>query len=231
MKKVHPVHSRRFILRRLPGPPHPDSAADATVADFSIPEANAKPDPAGEGSDAGDWIYGTAAANGGALRGQDTTFLFVEEYPIGSDTNHYRVFIRRAPQPADNVNFTVLSPQNERTGTNSPPYFAGSKKPSGAASASCRTGRTAASWTPVRSFGEALLRRWPPPIRCGFPIRCSSGNSWTAPVRHRSKQPGASPPRIIVSGHRPVFGYRPGGDTHRGYRTQDSRICFLLRKQ
>ena len=34
----------------------PDSAADASVADVRIPEANAKPDPAGESSDTGDWI-------------------------------------------------------------------------------------------------------------------------------------------------------------------------------
>ena len=43
----------------------------------------------------------------------DTTFLFVHEYPLGSDTNRYKVFIRKGPQPNDIPNFASLSPQNE----------------------------------------------------------------------------------------------------------------------
>lgn len=43
----------------------------------------------------------------------DTTFLFVHEYLIGSDTNRYKVFIRKGPQPNDIPNFASLSPQNE----------------------------------------------------------------------------------------------------------------------
>lgn len=42
----------------------------------------------------------------------DTTFLFVHEYPLGGDTNRFKVFIRKGPQPADIPNFSDLSPQN-----------------------------------------------------------------------------------------------------------------------
>lgn len=42
----------------------------------------------------------------------DTTFLFVHEYPLGDDTNRFKVFIRKGPQPADIPNFSNLSPQN-----------------------------------------------------------------------------------------------------------------------
>ena len=155
MKKFIPFILAVSLFAGCLGRRTPDSAADATVADFSIPEANAKPDPAGEGSDTGDWIY----RNGGRKRWgpfveRDTTFLFVEEYPIGSDTNHYRVFIRRAPQPADNVNFTVLSPQNERDWNEFTSILRGIKKshpeplPRHAALKDLPR-----NWTPVRSFG------------------------------------------------------------------------------
>lgn len=42
----------------------------------------------------------------------DTTFLFVHEYPLGNDTNSYKVFIRKGPQPECDPNFTDLSPRN-----------------------------------------------------------------------------------------------------------------------
>lgn len=42
----------------------------------------------------------------------DTTFLFVHEYPLGSHTNRYKVFIRKGPQPDRDPNFTDLSPRN-----------------------------------------------------------------------------------------------------------------------
>ncbi len=106
-------------------------------------------------ADAGAWIY----QNGGRRRWgpfveRDTTFLFVEEYPLGDDTNHYKVFIRKAPQPTDNANFTRLSPQNEREWNDFTYMLHELKK-------SCPEPfpRHAAlkelpsSWTPVRSFG------------------------------------------------------------------------------
>lgn len=49
----------------------------------------------------------------GPFTENDTTFLFVEEYPLGDDTNRYKVFIRKGPQPATDPNFALLSPQNE----------------------------------------------------------------------------------------------------------------------
>lgn len=45
----------------------------------------------------------------------DTTFLFVHEYPLGSDTNRYKVFIRKGPQPDSSPDFTDLSPRNGTT--------------------------------------------------------------------------------------------------------------------
>ena len=218
MKKFIPFILAVSLFAGCLGRRTPDSAADATVADVRIPEANTKSDPAGEGSDAGDWIY----RNGGRKRWgpfveRDTTFLFVEEYPIGSDTNHYRVFIRRAPQPADNMNFTVLSPQNERNWNEFTSILRGIKKshpeplPRHAA-----LKELPRSWTPVRSFGGRYYVDGFAP----YPV-------WISDRSSRAHLPHAlSSPDIGR-----IFGYRPGGDTHRGYRTQDSRICFLLRKQ
>lgn len=62
----------------------------------------------------------TDATTGGNVSGKrwgpfvenDTTFLFVHEYPLGGDTNRFKVFIRKGPQPADIPNFSDLSPQN-----------------------------------------------------------------------------------------------------------------------
>lgn len=103
----------------------------------------------------GPWIYRDGSRKRwGPFVENDTTFLYVEEYPLGSDTNHYRVFIRRAPQPADNVNFTVLSPQNEREWNDFTSLLRGIKKshpeplPHHAA-----LKELPSSWTPVRSFG------------------------------------------------------------------------------
>lgn len=42
----------------------------------------------------------------------DTTFLFVHEYPLGGDTNRFKVFIRKGPQPGNIPNLNGLSPQN-----------------------------------------------------------------------------------------------------------------------
>lgn len=42
----------------------------------------------------------------------DTTFLFIHEYPLGGDTNRFKIFIRKGPQPANIPNFSDLSPQN-----------------------------------------------------------------------------------------------------------------------
>lgn len=155
MKKLIPFILAVSLFAGCLGRRTPDSAADATVADFSIPEANAKPDPAGESSDTGDWIY----RNGGRKRWgpfveRDTTFLFVEEYPLGDDTNHYKVFIRKAPQPAGNVNFTRLSPQNEREWNDFTSMLREIKKsrPEPLPRHSVLN-ELPHSWTPVRSFG------------------------------------------------------------------------------
>lgn len=84
----------------------------------------------------------------------DTTFLFVEEYPLGSDTNHYKVFIRKAPQTMTNLNFARLSPQNKAEWKDFTYLLREIKKshpeplPHHAA-----LKELPHSWTPVRSFG------------------------------------------------------------------------------
>lgn len=99
------------------------NAADK-VAGKGTPEAAVStPDPAGEEMAAGEKSPHAAsrARTGrdgsterrGPFVENDTTFLFVHEYPLGSDTNRYKVFIRKGPQPNDIPNFASLSPQNE----------------------------------------------------------------------------------------------------------------------
>lgn len=48
----------------------------------------------------------------GPFTENDTTFLFVEEYPLGEETIRCKVFIRKGPQSAENKGFIRLSPQN-----------------------------------------------------------------------------------------------------------------------
>lgn len=99
------------------------NAADK-VAGKGTPEAAVStPDPAGEEMAAGEKSPHAASRTRTGRDGSterrgpfvenDTTFLFVHEYPLGSDTNRYKVFIRKGPQPNDIPNFASLSPQNE----------------------------------------------------------------------------------------------------------------------
>ena len=219
MKKFIPFILAVSLFAGCLGRRTPDSAADATVADVRIPEANTKSDPAGEGSDAGDWIY----RNGGRKRWgpfveRDTTFLFVEEYPIGSDTNHYRVFIRRAPQPADNVNFTVLSPQNERDWNEFASILRGIKK----SHPEPLPRHAALKDLPQRLdagplLRRALLRQWLRPLSgvdFRFAVRPAIHGR---PLSVTDRSSRAHLPHALSSpdiGR--IFGYRPGGDTHRG---------------
>lgn len=131
----------------------PNSAANGNVeaSEAVTPE----PTAAGEGTDAGAWIYQDGSRKRwGPFVENDTTFLFVGEYPIGNDTNHYKVFIRKAPQPADNVNFTPLSPQNE-TEWNDFTYLLHEIKKSHPEPLPHHAAlkELSRSWTPVRSFG------------------------------------------------------------------------------
>ena len=83
----------------------------------------------------------------------DTTFLFVHEYFIGSDTNRYKVFIRKGPQPNDIPNFASLSPQNESAWKDFTDLLHTLKKrrPGPLAHHAALAGLPH-SWTPVRSF-------------------------------------------------------------------------------
>ena len=83
----------------------------------------------------------------------DTTFLFVHEYLIGSDTNRYKVFIRKGPQPNDIPNFASLSPQNESAWKDFTDLLHTLKKrrPGPLAHHAALAGLPH-SWTPVRSF-------------------------------------------------------------------------------
>ena len=98
------------------------------------------------GSDGSSKRWGPFAEN-------DTTFLFVHEYLIGSDTNRYKVFIRKGPQPNDIPNFASLSPQNESAWKDFTDLLHTLKKrrPGPLAHHAALAGLPH-SWTPVRSF-------------------------------------------------------------------------------
>ena len=106
------------------------------------------------------------------------------------------------------------------------------KKPSGAASAPCRTKGSAARLDAGPFLRRTLLRRWLRPLSgvdFRFAVRPAIHGR---PLSVTDRSSRAHLPHALSSpdiGR--IFGYRPGGDTHRGYHTQDSRICFLLRKQ
>lgn len=94
------------------------SAGDGTSETaVSTPEPTGKETPAGERPPLAASRTRTGRDGSTERRGpfveNDTTFLFVHEYPLGSDTNRYKVFIRKGPQPNDIPNFASLSPQNE----------------------------------------------------------------------------------------------------------------------
>lgn len=89
------------------------NAGDGTVPGSATPE-NAVSEPSATAATAPDDTTGRDG-NGkrwGPFVENDTTFLFVHEYPLGNDTNRFKVFIRKGPQPADIPNFSDLSPQN-----------------------------------------------------------------------------------------------------------------------
>ena len=89
----------------------------------------------------------------GPFAENDTTFLFVHEYLIGNDTNRYKVFIRKGPQPNDIPNFASLSPQNESAWKDFTDLLHTLKKrrPGPLAHHAALAGLPH-SWTPVRSF-------------------------------------------------------------------------------
>ena len=94
------------------------NAADKAAAGDNTPEAAVSTSaPAGEEiphAASRTWIGRDGSSKRwGPFVENDTTFLFVHEYPLGSDTNRYKVFIRKGPQPNDIPNFASLLPQNE----------------------------------------------------------------------------------------------------------------------
>lgn len=100
-----------------------DAADKASAGDGTSETAVSTPEPTGEETPAGErsplaasrtWTGSDGSSKRwGPFAENDTTFLFVHEYLIGSDTNRYKVFIRKGPQPNDIPNFASLSPQNE----------------------------------------------------------------------------------------------------------------------
>lgn len=86
--------------------PEPTGAGEATPFEkASSPQMTTAPVRTWIGPDGSRKRWGPFVEN-------DTTFLFVHEYPLGSDTNRYKVFIRKGPQPDSSPNFTDLSPRN-----------------------------------------------------------------------------------------------------------------------
>ena len=100
-----------------------DAADKASAGDGTSETAVSTPDPTGKETPAGErsplaafrtWTGRDGSSKRwGPFVENDTTFLFVHECLIGSDTNRYKVFIRKGPQPNDIPNFASLSPQNE----------------------------------------------------------------------------------------------------------------------
>ena len=81
-----------------------DAADKASAGDGTSETAVSTPEPTGEETPAGErsplaasrtWTGRDGSSKRwGPFVENDTTFLFVHEYLIGSDTNHYKVFIR-----------------------------------------------------------------------------------------------------------------------------------------
>lgn len=100
----------------------------------------------------------------------DTTFLFVHEYPLGGDTNRFKVFIRKGPQPADIPNFSDLSPQNAPQWKDFTDQLRSIKKthPEPLSRHALLEGLPR-SWTPVRIFrGKCYVDGFNP-----YPVRIS----------------------------------------------------------
>lgn len=140
-----------------------DAADKASAGDGTSETAVSTPDPTGEETPAGErsplaasrtWTGRDGSSKRwGPFAENDTTFLFVHEYLIGSDTNRYKVFIRKGPQPNDIPNFASLSPQNESAWKDFTDLLHTLKKrrPGPLAHHAALAGLPH-SWTPVRSF-------------------------------------------------------------------------------
>ena len=140
-----------------------DAADKASAGDGTSETAVSTPDPTGEETPAGErsplaasrtWTGRDGSSKRwGPFVENDTTFLFVHEYLIGSDTNRYKVFIRKGPQPNDIPNFASLSPQNESAWKDFTDLLHTLKKrrPGPLAHHAALAGLPH-SWTPVRSF-------------------------------------------------------------------------------
>lgn len=143
-----------------------DAADKASAGDGTSETAVSTPDPTGEETPAGErsplaasrtWTGRDGSSKRwGPFVENDTTFLFVHEYLIGSDTNRYKVFIRKGPQPNDIPNFASLSPQNESAWKDFTDLLHTLKKrrPGPLAHHAALAGLPH-SWTPVRSFRGA----------------------------------------------------------------------------
>lgn len=138
------------------------NAADRAAGDGTSETAVSAPDPAGE-RPSGERLPHAASRTWsgrdgsskrwGPFEENDTTFLFVHEYLIGSDTNRYKVFIRKGPQPNDIPNFASLSPQNESAWKDFTDQLHTLRKrhPGSLTHHAALTGLSH-SWTPVRSL-------------------------------------------------------------------------------
>ena len=143
-----------------------DAADKASAGDGTSETAVSTPEPTGEETPAGErsplaasrtWTGSDGSSKRwGPFAENDTTFLFVHEYLIGSDTNRYKVFIRKGPQPNDIPNFASLSPQNESAWKDFTDLLHTLKKrrPGPLAHHAALAGLPH-SWTPVRSFRES----------------------------------------------------------------------------
>lgn len=113
-----------------------DAADKASAGDGTSETAVSTPEPTGEETPAG-----------------ERSPLAASRTWTGSDTNRYKVFIRKGPQPNDIPNFASLSPQNESAWKDFTDLLHTLKKrrPGPLAHHAALAGLPH-SWTPVRSF-------------------------------------------------------------------------------
>ena len=213
-----------------------DAADKASAGDGTSETAVSTPDPTGKETPAGErsplaasrtWTGRDGSSKRwGPFVENDTTFLFVHEYLIGSDTNRYKVFIRKGPQPNDIPNFASLSPQNESAWKDFTDLLHTLKKrrPGPLAHHAALAGLPH-SWTPVRSFRGSYYVNLSG-VDFGFAFR-PSDNGRPAALTHQrggTHRPDALPPPDNGRRRR----HRPGGHIPCGHRVQDG--CVRLQQ-